>query len=232
MAFPIGPFTTGQVHIEGGVSYTYNGFTWAKTPVAPPADNYINGASFDVATRLLTLAQAVGSTPNVTVTVPDVKVSALAFDNATRVVTLTQNDASTFTATIPETSTTLAYDAATKVLTYTGETGIAQTVDLSALAVDIFVDGATYDTTTAVLTLTDSDGATPDVVVDLSALKSALVDNGDGTYTHTVDGVSVTIDTRLSKAAVPATGYEGQIIEYGSVLYKWTSPGLWFQILP
>lgn len=234
MTFPAPPYTTGQVHVSGGISYTYNGTIWARTPVAAPADNYTNGASFDAASRQLTLTQAVASTPAVNVTIPDTKVSGLTFSSANRTVTLTQNDATTFSAVVPETNTTLVYDAALKKLTYTGESGIAQVVDLSALAVDIFVNGGTFNATTAVLTLTDNDGTTPNVVVDLSSLKSALVNNNDGTWTHTVGGVSVIIDTRSIKefTTLPASPYDGQIIYTSGGLYKWmANPGLWLQAL-
>lgn len=73
-----------------------------------------------------------------------------------------------------ETTTTLAYNPTTKILTYTNEDGVAANIDLSALAVDIYVDGATYNAATMVLTLTDTSGATPDVTVSLADLKKVV----------------------------------------------------------
>ena len=81
--------------------------------------------------------------------------------------------------------TTLSYDNTTQVLTYINEAGATTTLDMSALAADIFVNGASYDATTSVLTLTDNDTGTPDVTVDLSQLLGVSTDPnnllGDGT---------------------------------------------------
>lgn len=73
-----------------------------------------------------------------------------------------------------ETNTTLTYNPATKTLTYTNEDGVAANIDLSALAVDIFVSGGGYDPATMVLTLTDNDGTTPDIVINLADLKKVV----------------------------------------------------------
>ena len=70
-----------------------------------------------------------------------------------------------------ETNTTLTYNAATKTLTYTNEDGLIATIDLSALAADIFVTGGTYDPATMVLTLSDNDGVTPNITINLADLK-------------------------------------------------------------
>ncbi len=98
-----------------------------------------------------------------------------------------------------ETLTTFAYDAGTTTLTYTDEAGNATAVDLSALSTDIYVDGATFDPVALTLTFTDNDGATPNVVVDLSTLRSALTNNGDGTWTHN-DGSGTTVIIRSVSA--------------------------------
>lgn len=66
--------------------------------------------------------------------------------------------------------TSLSYSNATQVLTYLSETGVPTIIDLSALAADIFVNGATFNASTGVLTLTDNSGTTPDVIVNLGAL--------------------------------------------------------------
>jgi len=100
-----------------------------------------------------------------------------------------------------ETVTALAYNPTTKVFTYTDEAGAATTYDLSALAVDIYVNGATFNAGTGVLTLTDNDGTSPDVVVDLSAYKVTWTDNGDGTHTHAQAGATYVLD--FNAAALP-----------------------------
>lgn len=76
-----------------------------------------------------------------------------------------------------ETTTTLTYNSTSKTLTYTNEDGVAADVDLSALAVDVYVDGATYNASTMVLTLTDTNGTTPDVTVSLADLKAIVTAN-------------------------------------------------------
>lgn len=91
-----------------------------------------------------------------------------------------------------ETVTSISYDASTYEMTFLDENGDSTVVNLAALAADIFVTGATYDATTGVLTLTDNDASTPDVIVNLSALISQLQNNNDGTYTHTSGDGSVT----------------------------------------
>jgi len=96
---------------------------------------------------------------------------------------------------LAETVTSLAYSAATKVLTFKDEAGNSTALDLSALAADIYVNGATFNAGTGILTLTDNDGASPDVVVDLSAYKVGVTDNADGTYTLAQAGNTFTIDT-------------------------------------
>jgi len=76
-----------------------------------------------------------------------------------------------------ETLTTLNYAPATKTLTYVDEDGVTATIDLSALALDIFVNGGTFNAATMVLTLTDNNATTPDIVVDLSDLKKVVTAN-------------------------------------------------------
>jgi len=101
-----------------------------------------------------------------------------------------------------ETLTSLTYVGATKVLTYLDEAGNSTAVNLAALAADIYVNGASLNATTGILTLTDNDGTSPDVTVDLHALTGTLTNNGDGTYTYTTMSGTVTFDTK--KAAVSA----------------------------
>lgn len=73
-----------------------------------------------------------------------------------------------------ETTTSLTYNPATKALTYTNEDGVVATIDLSALAMDIYVNGASYNASSMVLTLTDNDASTPDIVINLADLKQVV----------------------------------------------------------
>ena len=100
-----------------------------------------------------------------------------------------------------ETLTSLSYNSANYELTFTDENGDTTVVNLAALAADIFVTGATYDASTGVLTLTDNDAGTPDVTVNLAALISQLINNNDGSYTHTSGDGSVTVINVLGNEA-------------------------------
>lgn len=70
-------------------------------------------------------------------------------------------------------------------------------VDLNSLN-DIYVNGGNYNPATMVLTLSDNDGTTPDITLDLSTLISSVTDNGNGTYTHSAGGQTTVIDTNVS----------------------------------
>lgn len=77
---------------------------------------------------------------------------------------------------------------------------------VQAPAMDIYVDNGSFDGTTNTLTLTDNDAATPDISIDLSGLVSDLVDNWDGTFTHTSwDGTVTTIDYSTTSLVLSGT---------------------------
>ena len=98
-----------------------------------------------------------------------------------------------------QTITSLTYTPATTVLAFKDEAGNITTIDLSALTSDIYVNGATFDPASLVLTLTDNDGATPNVTVDLSDLLGSWTPNGDGTYTYDAgNGSTFTMDIRAA----------------------------------
>lgn len=72
------------------------------------------------------------------------------------------------------------FDNVAKTITFPSQDGAAQQViNLSQFTTDIHLDGGTFDAATAVLTLTDNDGGTPDVVIDLSALMGSSTDAGN-----------------------------------------------------
>lgn len=73
-----------------------------------------------------------------------------------------------------ETVTNLTWDNATKVVTYENEAGDLQTIDLSQFVVDIHVSGASFNPSTLILTLTQSDGGA-DITVDLGKLSESSV---------------------------------------------------------
>lgn len=81
----------------------------------------------------------------------------------------------------------LTFDNVTKIVTYTDGQGNTQNIDLSQFTTDVYVDGGSFDVATSTLVLTDNDGTTPDVTVDLSTLlgvsadvTNALTDGTDG----------------------------------------------------
>lgn len=101
-----------------------------------------------------------------------------------------------------ETVTSLSVDNVAHTITYTREDGTTDVIDLAAATTEIYVDGGSFDATTGVLTLTDNDGASPDVVIDLSGYAVTVVDNADGTYDVNQNGASVgTIDLAPSTDA-------------------------------
>ena len=71
-----------------------------------------------------------------------------------------------------ETTTSLSYSGTT--LTFNDEDGGVTNIDLAALAADIFVNGGNFNPATTILTLTDNDGVTPDVTINLGALRSII----------------------------------------------------------
>lgn len=95
-----------------------------------------------------------------------------------------------------ETSTTLAYNATTKIITHTNEKGIVSSIDLSALAIDVFVNGATYNASTMVLTLSDNSGTSPDISINLSELKRVATSNSNSvTWSGTGESSSPLVAT-------------------------------------
>ena len=111
-------------------------------------------------------------------------------------------------ATLSETITTFSFDALAQTLTFVGEDGVATVVDITQFQ-DTYITAAVYDNITSTLTLTDNNGATTDISVNLSSLRASLLDNGDGTYlfdngagvttvVNTLDGVSADLGNVLS----------------------------------
>jgi hypothetical protein len=99
-----------------------------------------------------------------------------------------------------ETTTSISYNPATKSITYNNEDGISTVLDLSALALDIFVSGSTYNAGTMILTLTDTNPNTAPITINLADLKqvaytdSATVDFSGTGETASPLTASVKID--------------------------------------
>ena len=69
------------------------------------------------------------------------------------------------------------WDNVAKTITFPAVNGGAQTViDLSQFTTDIYVTGGTWDIATTTLTLSDNDGTTPDITVDLGTLLGVSAD--------------------------------------------------------
>jgi hypothetical protein len=119
--------------------------------------------------------------------------TALSFDTVTRVMTLTTSSGA-ITVTIPETAnvvTALTYNSSAKSLSYVDELGGITSIDLSSLAVDLFIDGGFYNAATKELTLTDVSGTTPDVVISFAGLVVAVGTLAGGVYPITQGGANV-----------------------------------------
>lgn len=93
-----------------------------------------------------------------------------------------------------ETVTSTVYSAATQTLTYTDESGNANNMDLSALATDLRVDGASVSAG-GVITFTVNDaGTATDFTLDLSTYVSSFADNQTaGTFTVGTGGSSTVV---------------------------------------
>lgn len=98
-----------------------------------------------------------------------------------------------------ETATTMAYNAVTKVLTYTNEKAVVATIDLSALALDVYVNGGSYNASTMALTLTDSSGTTPDIVINLAELKQVAKSSSN---TVTITGTGETLTPLIAEVKI------------------------------
>jgi len=80
------------------------------------------------------------------------------------------------------------YDNVAKTITFPAVNGGApQVVDLSEFTTDIHVNGGSFDALTSTLTLSDNDGVTPDITIDLSALVGGSSD-GNNILTNGADG--------------------------------------------
>ena len=137
---------------------------------------------------------------------------------------------------INETVTALGYDPATTTLSYTDENGNTKNVDLSALAVDIFINGATFDASALALTFTDNDPATPDIVVNLAALVSTVeqLNSGHLIAKHTSgDGSVVNIEETITQVANTIDGNpigqyineNGDIVDIDETITRMTDNG-------
>lgn len=78
-----------------------------------------------------------------------------------------------------ETVTTLAYTAGTQALTYTDENGTPTVLDLSALATDLQVDGASIDAGGLITFTVNDAGTATDFTLDMSTFVNSAADTAD-----------------------------------------------------
>ena len=114
-----------------------------------------------------------------------------------------------------ETLTVMAYDPALKKISYTAENGAVAVIDLSSLATDVYITGASLDAATMVLTLTDNSATTPDIVLNLAELKKVATSNtGSVSFTGTGEASSPLVANVTSipaGVALPAANLTGTI---------------------
>lgn len=117
-----------------------------------------------------------------------------------------------------ETVTALSYDAATYVLSFADENGAVTAIDLSALAGSDHLTGGSFDPATNVLTLTDGDAGTADILIDLSSLVVQLDDATAAATDATGDGGSATTAARSDHrhAAQGVSADAGNLLKAGS----------------
>src|SRR5690606_12312266 len=159
-----------------------------------------------------------------TITSIDTNADAIAYDNATSGLVATDvqaaldelaNLANNLTDTLIDngdgtyTHTTVAGDIITidaNTVTVTVTDGVYAFLDGAGntiTAIDTNADAIVYDNTNSGLTATDVQAAIDEIVGLAGGLSDTLVDNGDGTYTHTtVAGDIITIDTNVVSVTV------------------------------
>lgn len=147
--------------------------------------------------------------------------TSLVYDAANAILTyvdengnLTNVDLSALGA---ETVTALSYDAATYVLSFADENGAVTAIDLSALAGSDHLTGGSFDPATNVLTLTDGDAGTADILIDLSSLVVQLDDATAAATDATGDGGSATTAARSDHrhAAQGVSADAGNLLKAG-----------------
>lgn len=98
---------------------------------------------------------------------------------------------------------TLVWNGSTHVLTHTGHNGTATAIDLSALTTDVYVNGGVINVA-GQLVLSDNNGTTPDIVIDLSSYVNAVTDDQSaGTLTLGTAGGN-TVIKKTSWMSAPA----------------------------
>lgn len=90
------------------------------------------------------------------------------------------------------------------------------------VANDIYVDGGSFDINTGVLTLTDTNGVTPDVTIDLSGLNKNIYDV-DGSIPAATTRVATIADDSVLTFSAPTFG---TILSLDGATGKVTIPGL------
>lgn len=73
----------------------------------------------------------------------------------------------------------VTWNNVTKEITHDDGQGNTQVINLSQFTTDIHVNGGSFNAATSVLTLTDNDGVTPDITIDLSSLLGVSTDAGN-----------------------------------------------------
>ncbi|MFY0714327.1 hypothetical protein J1D01_11655 [Seonamhaeicola sp. NFXS20] len=131
----------------------------------------------------------------------------LADDLANTTDALVDNGNGTFTHTTVD-GTVVTFDANTTSMvdnndgtyTLTNANGVSIVVDTNA-------NTSAYDNSNSGLTSTNVQDALDEIQSNLDATTDALVDNGDGTFTHTaVDGTAVTFDANTTSVVANADG--------------------------
>lgn len=98
----------------------------------------------------------------------------------------------------------IAGDAAADTITFTDNLGNDTVLNMNDYVVDIYVNGASINATTNVLTLTDNDTGTPDVTVNLGAYRTAASHNATTGVTSITPGVG---DTPVTRPAANWMGF-------------------------
>src|SRR5690554_5743091 len=212
------------VGLAGGLSDTLvdNGDgTYTHTTVAGDAITIdANVVSVTVSNGVYTFLDGAGTT----ITTIDTNAAAIAYDNSTSgLAALTVQQAIDEIASVAGGLSDTLVDNGDGTYTHTTVAGDIITIDANVVSVTVsngvytFLDGAgttittidtnaaaiAYDNSTSGLTATNVQAAIDEIVGLAGGLSDTLVDNGDGTYTHTtVAGDAITIDANVVSVTV------------------------------
>ncbi|APY12186.1 hypothetical protein BWZ22_13550 [Seonamhaeicola sp. S2-3] len=176
--------TSTNATLSPGYYYWYQGSWHRLTNESDLPDNIVY---WDVVNNQFTYVDEYGNTQIINIS--DLETLTVLTDNGDGTFTYTDEDGNDVTF---DANTTSMADNGDGTYTLTNANGDSIVVDTNA-------NTSAYDNSNSGLTSTNVQGALDELANDLANTTDALVDNGDGTFTHTaVDGTVVTFDANTT----------------------------------